>query len=243
MASITSLSNSSSVSSIYGNRNVLSGLASGMDTESMIENAISGIKLRITNLKKKQTKVEWQQEAYRSIIDKMYNFNKKYTSYASSTNLMSNSFFNNAVKTVTQGENADKISARGKTSSDVKILGVKQLAKAAVYNVSGIGSSLGGVQGIEGKEVDLSEVLPQSNVAGSLTISYGGSRSVDLDFDDLTTYKDADELAAGIREKLDGIQMTTSSGERKKASEMIGVGVKDGDVVFYDKQLPANCLS
>ncbi len=60
MASITSLSNSSSVSSIYGNRNVLSGLASGMDTESMIENAISGIKLRITNLKKKQTKVEWQ---------------------------------------------------------------------------------------------------------------------------------------------------------------------------------------
>lgn len=243
MASITSLSNSSSVSSIYGNRNVLSGLASGMDTESMIENAISGIKLRITNLKKKQTKVEWQQEAYRSIIDKMYNFNKKYTSYASSTNLMSNSFFNNAVKTVTQGENADKISARGKTSSDVKILGVKQLAKAAVYNVSGIGSSLGGVQGIEGKEVDLSEVLPQSNVAGSLTISYGGSRSVDLDFDDLTTYKDADELAAGIREKLDGIQMTTSSGERKKASEMIGVGVKDGDVVFYDKQLAGNSVT
>lgn len=243
MASITSLSNSSSASSIYGNRNVLSGLASGMDTESMIENAISGIKLRITNLQKKQTKVEWQQEAYRSIIDKMYNFTKKYTSYASSTNLMSNSFFNNAVKTVTRGENADSISARGKTNSDVKILGVKQLAKAAVYNVSGIGGSLGGVQGVEGKEVDLAEVLPQSNVAGSLTISYGGSRSVDLNFDDLTTYKDADELAAGIREKLEGIQMSTSSGERKKASEMISVSVKDGNIVFSDKQLAGNTVA
>ena len=143
MASITSLSGGSSTSSIYGNRNVLSGLASGMDTESMIENAVSGIKLRITNLQKKQTKVEWQQEAYRSIIDKMYDFNKKYTSYSSNTNLMSNSFFNNAVKTVTQGENADKISARGRTNSDVKILGVKQLAQAAVYNVSGLGALSG----------------------------------------------------------------------------------------------------
>ena len=71
MASITSMVNgSSSLSSIYGNRNILSGLASGMDTESMIENAVSGIKLKIQNLTKKRTKVEWQQEAYRSIIDK-----------------------------------------------------------------------------------------------------------------------------------------------------------------------------
>ena len=167
MASITSLSGGSSTSSIYGNRNVLSGLASGMDTESMIENAVSGIKLRITNLQKKQTKVEWQQEAYRSIIDKMYDFNKKYTSYSSSTNLMSNSFFNNAVKTVTQGENADKISARGRTNSDVKILGVKQLAQAAVYNVSGLGALSGAhseAQSIKGTEADLSASLPQSNI-------------------------------------------------------------------------------
>ena len=41
MASITSLTGSSSTSSIYGNSNILSGLASGMDTEAMIENAVS----------------------------------------------------------------------------------------------------------------------------------------------------------------------------------------------------------
>ena len=98
MASITSLSNSNyNTSSIYGNRNVLSGLASGMDTETMIENAVSGIKLKIQNLTKKRTKIEWQQEAYRSIIDKAASLNQKYTSYSSKTNLMSNSFFTNAV--------------------------------------------------------------------------------------------------------------------------------------------------
>ncbi len=37
MTSISSLTNStSSTSSIYGNRNIISGLASGMDTETMI---------------------------------------------------------------------------------------------------------------------------------------------------------------------------------------------------------------
>ena len=112
MASITSLSNSNyNTSSIYGSRNVLSGLASGMDTESMIENAVSGIKLKIQNLVKKRTKVEWQQEAYRSIIDKAVNLNTKYTSYSSKTNLLSSSFFNNAVNTITAGAYKDKITA------------------------------------------------------------------------------------------------------------------------------------
>ena len=42
MASITSLTGSGSSNSLYGTRNVISGLASGMDTEAMIQNAISG---------------------------------------------------------------------------------------------------------------------------------------------------------------------------------------------------------
>ena len=150
MASITSLSNSSASSSIYGTRNVLSGLASGMDTEAMIENAVSGLKMKISALQQKRTKVEWQQEAYRSIIDKMTNFTQKYTSYASNTNLLSSSFFNSAVKTTTAGTYADKITASGRTSSDVQILGVQQLAKAATYRVSsaalgGSGAGAGGM--------------------------------------------------------------------------------------------------
>ena len=137
MASVSSVSSSSS--SIYGNRNVISGLASGMDTESMIENAVSGYKTKISTLQQKRTKVEWQQEVYRSIIGKMSSFSDKYTSYASSTNLLSSGFFNQAVKVTATGKYADMVSASGKTSSSVQILGVKQLARAATYTVSGIG--------------------------------------------------------------------------------------------------------
>lgn len=243
MASITSLSNSATASSIYGSRNVLSGLASGMDTESMIENAVSGIKMKITSLQQKRTKVEWQQEGYRSIIDKLANFTQKYTSYASSTNLLSSSFFNNAVIATPGGTYADKVTASGKTSSDVQLLGVKQLAKAATYKVSGLGGAGSSVDGIAGEVKDLGETLPQSNVSGSMTLRYGGSRTVDLNFDELTTYEDVNELAAGIREKLSETSVTTSSGEQKKASEMIGVSVVDGNIVFSDAQNAGNSVT
>ena len=95
----------SSSRSIYGNRNVITGLASGMDTESMIENAISAYKNKISALSQKRTKTEWKQDAYRSMISKMSSFLSKYTSYRSANNLMSSSFFDQAV-----GE-ADAVSA------------------------------------------------------------------------------------------------------------------------------------
>ena len=183
MASITSLSNSSyNTSSIYGNRNVLSGLASGMDTESMIENAVSGIKLKIQNLQIKRTKIEWQQEAYRSIIDKAVNFNNKYTSYASKTNLLSNSFFSKAVNTTALGTYADKLSASGKTTSDVRINAVKQLASAASYTVSGLGGlNSGEISGITGKDFDITGDTPVSTISGTLTFKYGGTNGASFD--------------------------------------------------------------
>ena len=107
--------------SIYGNRNVITGLASGMDTESMIENAISAYKNKITALTQKRTKTEWKQDAYRSMISKMSSFLSKYTSYRSSNNLMSTSFFDSAVKTVSKGANKDLVSATGRSSSDIRI--------------------------------------------------------------------------------------------------------------------------
>lgn len=241
MASITSLSNSSyNTSSIYGNRNVLSGLASGMDTESMIENAVSGIKIKIQNLIKKRTKVEWQQEAYRSIIDKAVNFNQKYTSYSSKTNLLSQSFFSNAVNTVANGTYKDKVTASGKSSSDIKINAVKQLATNASYTVSGLNTPLTGTNGSvqAAKGFDIAGTTPVSTVSGSLSFQYGGTNGTifDIRFDELenvnevkvynedgtekTDATNAEKLAQAINNKLgeitysytkNGVQETTTA--------------------------------
>lgn len=242
MASVNSVSSSSS--SIYGNRNVISGLASGMDTESMIENAVSGYKTKISTLQQKRTKVEWQQEVYRSIIGKMSSFSDKYTSYASSTNLLSSGFFNQAVKVTATGKYADMVSASGKTSSSVQILGVKQLARAATYTVSGIGGKTADKPEFTGSAVDLSVKKELSNVSGSLTIKYGGDRSFTLDFGELDIYQNADELAKAIQSKLGEQTMTLSDGTSVKASEKIDVKVNDeGNIEFSEKGGAGNAVT
>ena len=233
MASVSSVGSSSS--SIYGTRNVISGLASGIDTETLIENAVSGYQLKISNLQQKRTKVEWQQEAYRSIIAKMSAFTDKYTSYMSATNLMSTAFFDSAVKVSTAGAYADKISASGRTNSDVQILGVKQLAKSAIYTVSGLTGGSGDLPSISGEQINLKEKQPLSNLSGSLTINYGGGRSYTIDFGELDIYSSADELAKAIDEKLGEQTMTLSDGTMVDANTRIGVRVNGESIEFYDK--------
>lgn len=245
MSSSVSGVTSSNSSSIYGTRNVLSGLATGLDTESMIQNAVSGYNTKITSLQQKQTKLTWKQEAYRDITDPMVQFSRKYTSYTSSTNLYSASFFNNAVTTTTGGENASEVSASGKTSSDVQILGIKQLAAASTYRVSA-STLLGGTTAdanatVTGTEVDPSDQLTLSAVSGTLTLAYGTSRTIDLSFDDLETYGSADEFLNAINKKLADYSLTNSDGDTVAASTMVKAELDaSNNIVFSDNQDAGN---
>ncbi|WP_312281147.1 flagellar filament capping protein FliD [Oscillibacter sp.] len=250
MASVSGVTSSNS-SSIYGNRNVLSGLATGMDTESMIENAVSGYNLKISSLQQKQTKLTWQQEALREISSPMIKFAQKYTSYNSSTNLLSPSYFNKAVITSTNGANASKVSASGKTSSDVQISGVKQLATKSTYSASAadLFSDLGitgkdGIATIIGSDLDLSKQMDLSKVSGTLTLSYGSSRSIDLSFGDLETYASADDFVRAINVKLASTTVTDSKGESVPALTMVKASLgDDGKVSFIDNQSAGNTVT
>ncbi len=250
MASVSGVTSSNS-SSIYGNRNVLSGLATGMDTESMIENAVSGYNLKISSFQQKQTKLTWQQEALREISSPMIKFAQKYTSYNSSTNLLSPSYFNKSVITSTNGANASKVSASGKTSSDVQISGVKQLASKSTYSASAadLFSNLGitgkdGIATIIGSDLDLSQQMDLSKVSGTLTLSYGGTRSIDLSFGDLETYSSADAFVNAINAKLATTAVTDSKGESVSALTMVMASLgDDGKVSFVDNQSAGNTVT
>ena len=252
MTSINSLTGSSSTSSIYGSRNVISGLASGLDTETLIENAVKGYQNKITALKQDQEMVQWQQDAYRSIIDKMVKLTRNYTSYTSSTNLMSPSFFNKAVTTKALGQYADMVSASGKTSSRVELNGVQQLAKAATYRTSLNNTALKNMAGVlsaDGKQLvttasgdfDLNSNVNVSDVTGGMYLKYGAS-SVYLKFDELDAYKDGAELAAGINEKLGESYVKTGSGDYVKASERIEAKFENGKITFSDKSAGKNSV-
>ncbi len=131
MASISSLSAStnSAMSSLRG----YGGLSSGLDRDTLIEGMTSGTQSKINkNLQAKQ-KLEWQQEAYRSISDKLIAFADKYTAtMTSKTNLFSDSFWN-AASTTVNGKNSKYIGVTGtsKAAAGVSIVGVQQMAKNA----------------------------------------------------------------------------------------------------------------
>lgn len=233
MASVSGVS-SSNTSSLYGNRNVLSGLASGMDTESMIENSVSGIRLKMTGLQQKQTKVQWKQEAYQSITDKLIQFSRKYTSYASATNLMSPSFFNRAVLTTTGGANASNVSATGRSNSDVQINGVAQLATNSRYQVDsgGVLDTIGDGQSIvAGSSINLLSEVPVSNLTGSLILKCG-NQIVGLDFKEGDKLASPQEFFETIKTKLAQQTITTSEGTSGKANEYISV-TQDGDKITF----------
>lgn len=233
----------SSSNSIYGTRNVISGLASGMDTESMIENAVSGFQTKISSLQQKRTKTEWKQEAYRSIINKMANLTTKYTSYTSSTNLFSSSFFSQAIKTVSNGENAKKVSAVGRSSSTVAINRVQQLATAARYSVGG--SKLGGnanedgtVSAVAGGAFSLTGETEISTLSGNMTLTYG-SQDLSLSFSEGQVFDSVQDLADHINKQLSE-QTIAINGNTYKASERISVTATGSGISFSDKSGAGN---
>lgn len=242
-----------SSSSLYGTRNILTGLASGMDTESMIENAVSGYKLKISQLQQKRTKTEWKQEAYQSIINKMSVFSDKYASYTSSNNLMSASFFNSAVKTVAQGKYADKVSATGRASSSVQIDRVLQLASSATYKLKGsvfgaqADPTAGSVTAAADGTLDLNGKTTIGKLNGTMTLTYGGSNSSStftINFDETKTYKsgnpteDARQLAAEINRQLSEQSITIGS-NTYTGNDLLNKVVRaevgaDGNITFAD---------
>lgn len=234
MATVSGVT-SSNASSIYGKKNVLTGLASGLDTESMIENAVSGIQKKISVFQQKQTTLQWKQEAYRSCIDLLVPFSRKYTSYSSSTNLLSSSFFNNAVKTTANGINAASVSATGRTNSEIQVNGVSKLATPSRYQVVGNSGVLinsmdvDGSRVIKGNTVTLSGETNVSNMTGSLTLSCG-SEEVTLAFDD--TLYEGEDFKSDINKQLDEIMITLTGGNSVKASTLINVNLDNGVLSF-----------
>ena len=56
----------------------ISGLASGLDTENIVKDLLSPSKAKIETVKQQKIILEWKQEYYKSIVSKLYDFQKKY---------------------------------------------------------------------------------------------------------------------------------------------------------------------
>lgn len=128
----SSTSSSGGILGANGTTNFVPGLASGMDTEDMVEKLLSGTQAKIDKQNAKMQQIEWKQEIYRDTITKINGFQDKYFSFfgTNNTNLLSSSFYN--VMSASSSSGAVKVnSAKSSAASNMVINSIKQLATAA----------------------------------------------------------------------------------------------------------------
>lgn len=156
----------------------LSGLMSGMDTESIIQQLVEAKKTKVDKTKKAQTKLNWKQDAWKALNTKLKNLQSKYLSnmrftdaYSKKTTKVSNP---NAVSVIT-GEDA---------VNGVQSLEIRKLAKTG-YLTGGVIKAADG-----GKLTALSKLSDLGiNASGSINVSTNG-QSVDIQVDGNTTISD-----------------------------------------------------
>lgn len=103
----------------------LSGLISGMDTESIIQQLVSAKKTKVDDAKKAQTKLEWKTTAWKDLNTKLKNLQSKYINnmrFTSAYMKKTTSVSDSTAASVITGENA---------MNGVQNLKITQLAKTA----------------------------------------------------------------------------------------------------------------
>ena len=155
----------------------MTGMMSGMDTESIIQELVAARRKKVDVKKKEQTRIDWKQEIWKELNTKLKRLQSKYIAnmrfsdaYSKKTTKVSNS---NAVSIIT-GENA---------MNGVQTMTVDQLAKSGYLTGGKIEGS--GVTAL----TKLSEIDPAYAGGGVFTVK-NGEKSVDIKVDQDTTISD-----------------------------------------------------
>jgi flagellar capping protein FliD len=107
----------------------MSGLVSGLDTESLVKAATANTKNSINSRKQKVQTLQWKQESYRSIITSLQDFQSKYLDITSDTSIRANAVMKSN-KAVSSDDTLSVTATASATAANYSITSV-QTAKAA----------------------------------------------------------------------------------------------------------------
>ncbi|MBD5101346.1 MAG: flagellar filament capping protein FliD [Subdoligranulum sp.] len=110
----------------------LSGLASGLDTESLVKEMLSGTQGKIDKQEGLKQQTEWKQEIYRDLISQINSFQTGYFSSGSSTSLTSSALYNAMVATAS----SKNINVTASSSAPVGNTSVTVYQLASNYSIS-----------------------------------------------------------------------------------------------------------
>jgi flagellar hook-associated protein 2 len=181
-------------------------MVSGIDRDEIIEQMTLGTTTKITNAKNDITKLQWKQEAYRSLSDMIIGLSDNYGSFTSSSSLVDPTLFAKSIISVHGSDKSSKyVTATGSSDliGNVAISAVRQLATSTVRQSE---------KRVEGAlETDLDKldgnIFEWSNLEGGRLYfkgAVGQDGKVDSKyFEFKSTYKDTDDEGKEITVNID----------------------------------------
>lgn len=121
----------------------MSGLASGLDTESLVKEMLSGTQSKIDAQEALKTQTEWKQEIYRDLISSINDLQSNYFSSSSASSLTNSAFYN--TMTATSASKNFKVTASSTAQTGSTSLEVHQLASS--YQMSSASAVSGRLSG------------------------------------------------------------------------------------------------
>lgn len=186
----------------------ITGLNSGLDTDSIVKELVSAYSIKKDKYVKAQTKLEWKQDAWKEMNSKIYGF---YSKTLSNIRRLGN-FTNKKTTTVSDSTKA-KVSADSTVMNGTQKLKVNALASA------------GYLTGLElkkanGEEITTSTTLAELGVRdGTLQLEVGGETKMvnvtsDMKISDLTDALKEQGITANFDAKQQRLFLNSASGKK-----------------------------
>ncbi len=201
----------------------MTGLASGLDTESMVKELVSASSEKVNKIKQKKQDVEWRKEIWSGLNTKIYNFYKTELSAFKTVSSY------NAKKAVASDETKVSVSVGANASNGTHSVSVEQTASSAyltgdnikikgksytTYNDAGLSTKFADMVDAQGADFDLA--------GQKITISAGNDTIPALELELGGSGDNGVESISALNAKL----KATSGYENLQAS------LKDGKLVF-----------
>ena len=236
MASLSSAGSVTSSNSL-GNTSLrgFGGMVSGIQRDEIIEAMTLHTTNKIANQKAEITKLQWKQEAYRGLSDKILDLADNYNSYSSPKALLDPmTFAKNMITVKGQESSTNLVSATGASSlaANVSLAAVTQMATSTVRQSDSFGGTL--TTGVS----DLDATWRTSRLEGTQlifgTVSYKDGNTDDpivsseATFKFQSTYKDKD----GNTQTIDYLTK-----DYNKLAEQLTASLKDQELTVNGKDL------
>ncbi len=197
------------------NRIAFTGMASGLDTDSIIQATLARQKFKIDSTQKKLQLSEWKRDQYREMTSLLKGFQSQFMDVLNKTNfMMSSSAYKKYTSTTVDatGEKSTLISVTGNSNATTGTNEVKvvQSATAATATTQNLSNPIESIQNV-------SALAPITNQNNSFTIIVDGvSKTIELD---VTNYNNA--LA---RDQNNGKSWNTRNYLQQQIDNAVGVG-------------------